>query len=69
MPKAKKADSKAKILSITWKISAIGRNKTQRATIKALGLKKLNQTVDKIDNPAIRGMVKKVAHLVQVKEA
>jgi len=58
----------AKLISITWKHSAIGRVKVQRDTIKALGLKKLNQTVSKVDNPAIRGMIKKVSHLVEVKE-
>lgn len=67
MPKAKKAIT-AKMLSITWKTSTIGRNRNQRDTIQALGLKKLNQTVNKVDNPAIRGMVKKVEHLVEVKE-
>ena len=69
MPRAKKADANAKTLSITWKTSAIGRNRVQRYTIQALGLKKLNQTVNKVDNPAIRGMIKKVEHLVEVKEA
>lgn len=66
MPKAKKATGKT--LSITWKQSAIGRAEVQRKTIEALGLNKLNQTVVKADNPAIRGMIKKVAHLVEVKE-
>lgn len=69
MPKAKKADSKAKTLSVTWKASTIGRNRVQADTIQALGLKRLNQTVNKIDNPAIRGMIKKVEHLVEVNEA
>lgn len=69
MPKAKKTDSKEKMLSVTWKASAIGRNQVQAKTIQALGLKKLNQTVNKVDNPAIRGMIKKVEHLVEVNEA
>lgn len=69
MPKVKKADSEAKTLAVTWKTSAIGRNRVQADTIQALGLKRLNQTVNKIDNPAIRGMIKKVEHLVEVKEA
>ncbi len=69
MPRAKKADSKGKTISVTWISSTIGRNRVQRATIQALGLTKLNQTVEKVDNPAIRGMIKKVEHLVQVKEA
>lgn len=69
MPKAKKTDSKGKTLSVTWKTSAIGRDRVQADTIQALGLKRLNQTVEKIDNPAIRGMIRKVEHLVEVKEA
>ena len=43
--------------------------KNQRATLKALGLKKLQSTVTKVDNEAIRGMIKTVAHLVSVQEA
>ncbi len=48
--------------------STIGYSKDQKATVKALGLKKLNSEVVKEDNPAIRGMVFKVKHLVQVEE-
>ncbi|WP_062349845.1 50S ribosomal protein L30 [Bacillus kwashiorkori] len=55
-------------LEITLTRSLIGRTKDQRETVKALGLRKLHQTVIKEDNPAIRGMVNKVAHLVTVKE-
>lgn len=55
-------------LEITLTRSVIGRTKDQRETVKALGLKKLHQTVEQQDNPAIRGMVNKVAHLVTVKE-
>ena len=40
----------------------------QRKTVEALGLRKLNQTVEHQDNAAIRGMINKVAHLVTVKE-
>ena len=43
--------------------------KNQRATLKALGLTKLQSTVTKVDNEAIRGMIKTVAHLVSVVEA
>lgn len=68
MPR-KKVQSKQKMLSITWKQSAIGRTQVQKDTIKALGLKKLNQTITKSDNPAIRGMIKAVEHLVEVTEA
>ena len=43
--------------------------KNQVATLKAVGLKKLQSTVTKVDNEAIRGMIKTVAHLVSVQEA
>ena len=55
-------------LEITYTKSAIGYNKKQKATIEALGLRKLNQTVHHDDNDVIRGMVHKVSHLVTVKE-
>jgi len=58
----------AKKLEITLKRSLIGRPQDQRATVKALGLRKTNQTVVKEDNEAIRGMIRKVSHLVSVKE-
>ena len=46
----------------------IGRPEDQRVTVKTLGLRKLHQTVVHNDNPAIRGMVNKVSHLVKVQE-
>ena len=55
-------------LHITYKKSAIGYNKKQKATIQALGLRKLNQTVEHNDTAVIRGMVNKVSHLVTVQE-
>lgn len=58
----------AKNLEITLTRSLIGRPKDQKATVEALGLRKLHQTVVKEDNPAIRGMINKVSHLVTVKE-
>lgn len=57
-----------KQLVITWKKSAIRRNEDQKATITALGLHRLNQSVRKPDNPVVRGMIKKVEHLVEVTE-
>lgn len=59
---------KAQMLRITYSKSAIGYDKTQKATIKALGFRKLNQTVEHADTPDIRGMVNKVSHLVTVEE-
>ena len=52
-------------LRITWKRSAIGRPEVQKRTVRARGLRKLNQTVEHEDTPQIRGMVTKVSHLVE----
>ncbi len=57
----------AKLL-IKYVKSAIGYPKDQKATIRSLGFRKLQQTVEHEDHPAIRGMVQKVIHLVQVEE-
>lgn len=56
------------MLKITLKKSAIGYNERQKATVKALGLRKMNSSTIKPDNPQIRGMVKKVIHLVDVEQ-
>lgn len=48
--------------------SAIKRPADQKATIKALGFRKLNQIVEKEENPQILGMIKKVQHLLKVVE-
>ncbi len=55
-------------LRITWVKSGIGYPKDQKVTVRTLGLRRLNQTVEQEDNPAIRGMVHKVRHLVRVEE-
>jgi large subunit ribosomal protein L30 len=55
-------------LRVKWVKSAIGYSKDQKATIRALGLRKLQQTVEHEDQPSIRGMIRKVVHLVQVEE-
>ncbi|AZV61790.1 MULTISPECIES: 50S ribosomal protein L30 [Bacillaceae] len=55
-------------LEITLTRSLIGRPEDQRVTVNTLGLRKMHQTVVQEDNPAIRGMITKVAHLVTVKE-
>ncbi|MDE0633421.1 MAG: 50S ribosomal protein L30 [Caldilineaceae bacterium] len=56
--------------TITVKLvkSPIGYNRRQRATVQALGLRKMNQTVEKADSPTVRGMIDKVSHLVEVVE-
>ena len=48
--------------------SAIGYNEQQKKTVKALGLTKLHQTVERPDNAAVRGMVNAIQHLVEVTE-
>ncbi|MHB0858383.1 MAG: 50S ribosomal protein L30 [Anaerolineae bacterium] len=55
-------------LSIKYVRSAIGYQADQKRTIAALGLRHLGDTVEKEDNAVIRGMVRKVQHLVQVEE-
>lgn len=59
---------KEKLLLITWKKSSIGYSQRQKGTIRALGLRRLGQSVEQKDNPVIRGMVNKVSHLVEVQE-
>lgn len=58
----------AKKLRITQVKSGVGRLKQQKATIRALGFRKLGQTVEHDDNRAIRGMITAVNHLVKVEE-
>ena len=55
-------------LKLTLVRSVIGRSKKQKATVEALGLRKMNQTVEKDASPQVRGMVKKVQHLLTVEE-
>ncbi|MGM0122985.1 50S ribosomal protein L30 [Enterococcus sp. AZ194] len=55
-------------LKVTLKRSVIGRPQNQRDTVKALGLNKLNSTVVKPANDAIKGMINTVSHLVDVEE-
>jgi|FLYL01.1.fsa_nt_gi large subunit ribosomal protein L30 len=55
-------------LKITLRRSLIGQKPKTRATVRSLGLKKIHQTVSHPDTPAVRGMIHKVAHLVEVEE-
>lgn len=55
-------------LRITLKKSTIKCREDQKATVAALGLRKIGQTVEQKDNAQIRGMINKVSHLVQVEE-
>lgn len=56
------------MLKITLRKSPIGYEKTQKLTVKALGLGKLNSSTVKPDNPQIRGMIRKVTHMVEVEQ-
>ena len=58
----------AEKLKITLVKSPIGAVPKQKATVEALGLKKLNKTVEMPDNAAVRGMIQQVRHLVKVEE-
>jgi large subunit ribosomal protein L30 len=55
-------------LHIKWTRSGIGLPRNQRRVIQALGLRRLQQTVEHADTPIIRGMVRKVRHMVTVEE-
>ncbi|MBN2046587.1 MAG: 50S ribosomal protein L30 [Anaerolineaceae bacterium] len=55
-------------VKITLVKSPIGYSKRHKGTIRALGLKKINQTVELEDGPVLRGMLSKVNHLVTVEE-
>lgn len=57
---------KVKILNITLVRSPIGNSKRHKATIRALGLRKIGQTVEQKDTLSVRGMLSKVNHLVEV---
>lgn len=57
-----------KTVKITLKKSVIGYSSDQRKVVEALGLRKLNQTVEKPDTPQTRGAIEKVKHLLQVEE-
>jgi large subunit ribosomal protein L30 len=65
---AKKAAQAQPTLRITLIRSVIGRPGDQGTTVASLGLRRMHQTVEKPDNPSIRGMVNKVRHLVRVEE-
>jgi large subunit ribosomal protein L30 len=57
-----------KKLRITWKRSFIGYDRRQRRIVRSLGLRRLHHTVVHDDTPTIRGMLRKVPHLVEVVE-
>ncbi len=60
--------SKPKTLRITLVKSPIGYTKRQKDTVRALGLRRMNHTVEHEDSPAVRGMVSKISHLLRIEE-
>lgn len=65
---ANPAEETPKIVRITLVKSPIGYTEKHKATIRALGLRKMHQTVQHVDSPTLRGMLYKVSHLVEVEE-
>ncbi len=61
-------EAKSKLLRITLVRSPIGYSLRQKRTVRALGLRRLHQTVQKPDSPALRGMLSGVRHLLRVEE-
>ena len=61
--------TETKLIKITLVKSAIGYSEKHKATVKALGLRKLHQCVTLPDTPSLRGMLLKVNHLVKIEEA
>ena len=57
-----------KTITIKWKKSVIGKPDYQKRTIQGLGFKRLNQTLTLQDRPEIRGMIKRVSHLLEIME-
>jgi large subunit ribosomal protein L30 len=55
-------------LRVTWVKSSIGYSRRQKSTVRALGLRRLGDVVEHADTAAIRGMIEKVSHLVEVEE-
>jgi large subunit ribosomal protein L30 len=62
------ANKKTNKLRIKLVKSPIGYSQRQKGTVRALGLRRMNQSVVQADNPVIRGMIFKVSHLVEVEE-
>lgn len=56
-------------LKVTYVRSVIGQKPDQQRTVRALGLRRLNQSVEHDDSPQLRGMIHKVRHLVRVEES
>lgn len=57
-----------KTMRITLVRSPIGYTKRQKETVKALGLRRMHETIDRPDTPAMRAMVESVCHMVRIEE-
>ena len=66
---AKPKETTAKTVRVTQTGSPIGREASQRATLIGLGLNKMHKTRELEDTPSVRGMIKKVSHLVKIEES
>ena len=62
------AKKKSGTLKIKWVRSFIGCPRGMRETIRGLGFRRMNQVIERADTPAIRGMIDKVSHLVEVQQ-
>lgn len=65
---AERAPVKPGMVRVTWIRSEIGHKAAARGTIRALGLRRLHHTVDVVDTPQTRGMLRRVAFLIEVEE-
>ncbi len=63
-----KKESAGKTVRVTLVRSPIGYTKDQKATVLALGLRRMHQTIEHKDTPALRGMLSKVIHLLKIEE-
>lgn len=63
------AKTKQKTVKVTLTRSVIGEKPKTRATVEGLGLKRINQSVEQVDSPSLRGMLAKVSHLVEVEDS
>jgi len=61
-------ENNEKTVFVTLVRSPIGYTKDQKQTVLALGLRRMHQTIEHKDTPAVRGMIRKIIHLVQVEE-
>ena len=63
-----KKETSGKSIRVTLVRRDIGYTKDQKATVKALGLRRMHQTVEHKDTPALRGMLNKIIHLIKIEE-